>query len=235
VAVGLGDNTPSKFYLGDGLPSKLYIGDSLFWQPNAFQQIFVDEFSVDGNPLPGWTKLSNANSRAVQGRAAIVSLTNGSWFDNSSYAPPITPPADDVAIRFQITTPVTAAATDNTADLWLRAGSESTINYGVGVSFLQGANRVKILSRHGSTSSTARTSEVAYSMDVDLEFRAVGNTFILTDLSSSTELLRWEDTGQLAMKGPSYRSLRMVLSGNYPLFQKMYSSPSVARYEVGTV
>ena len=72
-------------------------------------------------------------------------------------------------------------------------------------------------------------------MDVDLEFRAVGNTFILTDLSSSTELLRWEDTGQLAMKGPSYRSLRMVLSGNYPLFQKMYSSPSVARYEVGTV
>ncbi|UJD20847.1 hypothetical protein SEA_ZIMMER_8 [Mycobacterium phage Zimmer] len=213
------------FRLGSVRPSRLYLGSNPFWGT-----WFTDEFPTDAAGIPGWTKVSGFDARVVSGRAAISALGMNSG-GNAIYRPPIVAPIDDHAVRFRINAPVTAAATDNAAEIWMRCTDDNVVNYGVYAGFLQGPNRLTLSSRINGA-SVARTAAVDYPFDVDLEFRATGRTFTVTRLDTGLVLATWADTTNLTSVGAAYRAFKVVLNGNYPFFQQMYSSPSIDRFEV---
>ncbi|QBJ00198.1 hydrolase [Mycobacterium phage Pharaoh] len=225
MATRLLGTTRPDFRLGSVKPSRLYLGSNLFWG-----SMFADEFPTDSAGIPGWTKANGIDARVVQGRAAAAGIGMNSS-GTAVYRPPVVMPQDDIAIRFRVNGPVTAAATDNAAEVWVRCEDSTAINYAVQVRCFQGPNRLLIATRINGA-ATDRTTSVAYPFDVDLEFLAIGRTFTVTRLDTKEVLCTWVDSTNLTAMGSSYRGLKAALQTNYPIFQQQYSSPSLDRFEV---
>lgn len=215
AGVSIGGTDLAKVAIGATEIEKISIGDELVW--TAIPPFsFVDEFAtaVATGWGPQWSKIASAS--ATDGRVAsgiAVAIDQGFnttkravWYRATDVATPV----DDVVARFRVSQPgaYTYDATHE-AVLVLRA-SENTSDAN-GVWLVLQSNQARIYTQING-SQTARGTAGSFPTNVDLEFRAIGQTYSVVRMDTNATITSWTDSTNVVPVGAGFRGLKAAVT-----------------------
>ncbi|WP_326600476.1 hypothetical protein [Rhodococcus sp. PD04] len=236
AGVSIGGTDLSKVAIGETEIEKISIGDELVW--TAIPPFsFVDEFATAVATGWGsqWTKIgamSATDGRVASGIAIAVdqgfnTTKRAAWYRATDVAAPV----DDVVARFRMSQP--GAYTYDAAHeaVLVSRASENTSDAN-GVWVVLHNNQARIYTVIGGT-QTARGTAGSYPMGVDLEFRAIGQTYSVVRMDTEATITSWTDSTNVVPTGAGYRGLKAAVTATGSFGAGTKGSAGFDRIEYG--
>ncbi|QUD15904.1 hypothetical protein [Nocardia phage KYD2] len=175
---------------------------------------------------PNFTMHSGSTGRLYGNHPTLRALSNGAgevadWGAYNKLAD-----GDDMRTTFTLVNPTPyTLATDQEFVLSHRnINTANSLTYGVWFTIV-GSTAAIISMINGTQTQRASAAAGSNLIGVPLMYESKGNVHQCIRLDTGATVVGWNDSGALAAKGATYRTMKMAITGWWPIFQQQYVSP----------